>query len=74
MSNTVGGLEGSVIKCLAGDPEKALVGGRCGAGEERPNPEMLSRVRVAVKSCLGLYCICIKPTNVVGTGLSLVGP
>ena len=48
------------------------------AGEERPNPELLTLGWVAVKSCLGsfvfLYCICIKPTNVVGTGLSLVGP
>ena len=31
-------LMGSVIKCLADDPEKGLVGGCWRAGEERPNP------------------------------------
>ena len=35
-------LMGSVIKCLAGDPEKGLVGGCWRAGEKRPNPEKLS--------------------------------
>ena len=75
-------LYGLVIHCLAGSPEKGLVKGCCKAGEERPNPELLTLGWVAVESCLFffffffffLYCICIKPANVVGTGLSLVGP
>ena len=33
---------GSVINCLAGDPEKGLGVGCWRAGEERPNPEKLS--------------------------------
>ena len=44
---------GSVIRCLEGDPEKAWVEGCWRAGEERPDPEMLSRRLVAVKSWLG---------------------
>ena len=35
-------LIGSVINCLAGDPEKRLVVCCWRAGEERPNPEKLS--------------------------------
>ena len=38
---------------LEGSPEKGLVEGCLRAGEERPNPEMLSLEWVAVKSCLG---------------------
>ena len=44
---------GLVIDRLEGSPEKGLVQGCSREGEERPNPEMLSLVRVAVKSCLG---------------------
>ena len=44
---------GLVINCLVGSPEKGLVKGCCKAGEERPNPELLTVEWVAVKSCLG---------------------
>ena len=44
---------GLVIDRLEGSPEKGLVQGCSREGEERTNPEMLSLVRVAVKSCLG---------------------
>ena len=44
---------GLVIERLEGSPEKGLVQGCSREGEERPNPEMLSLVRVAVESCLG---------------------
>ena len=46
-------LWGSVINCLEGSPEKGLVEGCCKAGEERPNPELLTLEWVAVKSFLG---------------------
>ena len=46
-------LQGPVNWCLEGSPEKGLVRGCWRADEERPNPEMLSLIRVAVKSCLG---------------------
>ena len=57
------------------DPVNGLWVGCWRAGEERPNPENESLRWLAGESCLGLlYCMCIKPTNVVSTGLSLVGP
>ena len=46
-------LWGLVINGLEGSPEKGLVEGCCKAGEERPNPELLTLEWVAVKSCLG---------------------
>ena len=52
---TIPGLScpGLVNWCLEGSPEKGWVGGCWRADEERPNPEMLSLIRVAVKSFLG---------------------
>ena len=44
---------GQVICCLAGSPEKGLVRGCSREGEEKPDPELFTLVRVAVKSCLG---------------------
>ena len=44
---------GQVICCLAGSPEKGLVQGCSRKGEEKPDPELFTLVRVAVKSCLG---------------------
>ena len=43
-------LWGLVINGLEGSPEKGLVEGCCKAGEERPNPELLTLEWVAVKS------------------------
>ena len=44
---------GQVIRCLEGSPEKGLVQGCNREGEEKPDPELFTLVRVAVKSCLG---------------------
>ena len=44
---------GQVICCLEGSPEKGLVQGCSREGEEKPDPELFTLVRVAVKSCLG---------------------
>ena len=44
---------GQVICCLAGSPEKGLVQGCSREGEEKPDPELFTLVRVVVKSCLG---------------------
>ena len=44
---------GLVIDCLEGSPEKGLVQGCSREGEEKPDPELFTLVRVAVKSCLG---------------------
>ena len=44
---------GQVIRCLEGSPEKGLVQGCSREGEEKPDPELFTLVRVAVKSCLG---------------------
>ena len=44
---------GLVICCLEGSPEKGLVQGCSREGEEKPDPELFTLVRVAVKSCLG---------------------
>ena len=44
---------GQVICCLAGSPEKGLVQGCSREGEVKPDPELFTLVRVAVKSCLG---------------------
>ena len=44
---------GQVICCLPGSPEKGLVQGCSREGEEKPDPELFTLVRVAVKSCLG---------------------
>ena len=44
-----------LVTCLEGSPEKGLVEGCSRAGEERPNPEMLSLEWVALKSCLGSF-------------------
>ena len=44
---------GRVICCLAGSPEKGLVQCCSREGEEKPDPELFTLVRVAVKSCLG---------------------
>ena len=44
---------GQVICCLAGSPEKGLVQGCSREDEEKPDPELFTLVRVAVKSCLG---------------------
>ena len=46
-------LWGLVINGLEGSPEKGLVEGCCKAGEERPDPELLTLEWVAVESCLG---------------------
>ena len=48
-------LWGLVINCLVGSPEKGLVESCCKAGEERPNPELLTLEWVAVKSWLGSF-------------------
>ena len=47
---------GQVICCLAGSPEKGLVQNCSREGEEKPDPELFTIVRVAVKSCLGSGC------------------
>ena len=44
---------GLVICRLEGSPEKGLVQGCSREGEEKPDPELFTLVRVAVKSCLG---------------------
>ena len=44
---------GLVICRLEGSPEKGLVQGCSREGEEKPNAELFTLVRVAVKSCLG---------------------
>ena len=44
---------GQVICCLAGSPEKGLVQGCSREGEEKPDPELFTLVRVAFKSCQG---------------------
>ena len=44
---------GLVIDRLEGSPEKGLVQGCSREGEEKPDPELFTLVRVAVKSCLG---------------------
>ena len=44
---------GLVICGLEGSPEKGLVQGCSREGEEKPDPESFTLVRVAVKSCLG---------------------
>ena len=44
---------GQVIFCLEDSPEKGLVQGYSREGEEKPDPELFTLVRVAVKSCLG---------------------
>ena len=44
---------GLVICGLEGSPEKGLVQGCSREGEEKPDPELFTLVRVAVKSCLG---------------------
>ena len=44
---------GQVICCLEGSPENGLVQGCSREGEEKPDPELFTLVRVAVKSCLG---------------------
>ena len=44
---------GLVICRLEGSPEKGLVQGCSREGEEKPDPELFTPVRVAVKSCLG---------------------
>ena len=43
---------GLVICRLEGSPEKGLVQGCSREGEEKPDPELFTLVRVAVKSCL----------------------
>ena len=50
---------GLVIDCLEGSPEKGLVQGCSREGEEKPDPELFTLVRVAVKSCLGSCIVCI---------------
>ena len=47
---------GLVICRLEGSPEKGLVQGCNREGEEKPDPELFTLVRVAVKSCLGCVC------------------
>ena len=44
---------GLVIDRLEGSPEKGFVQGCSREGEEKPDPELFTLVRVAVKSCLG---------------------
>ena len=44
---------GLVIDRLEGSPEKGLVQGCSREGEEKPDPELFTLVRVAVESCLG---------------------
>ena len=44
---------GLAICCLEGSPEKCLVQGCIREGEEKPDPELFTLVRVTVKSCLG---------------------
>ena len=44
---------GQVIWGLAGRPEKGLVQGCSREGEEKPDPELFTLVRVVFKSCLG---------------------
>ena len=44
---------GLVVCRLEGSPEKGLVQGCSREGEEKPDPDLSTLVRVAVKSCLG---------------------
>ena len=65
---------GQVIRCLEGSPEKGLVQGCSREGEEKPDPELFTLVRVAVKSCLGSVLCVLIADSIISRGNPLFRP